>query len=281
MSAIGLDDEVSFFAEEVDEVGPNRLLSSELCPIDASSSEQVPERQLRRCRGATKGASTEGGSAEQARHAPCRRGAPCSCRSRSVVLTFFSGDKNRSRMSRVLRSMSLGRAPDHEDLFRSTRVACEARLSETSIFRLLAQGSHELFADEVFADLFTDVGRRSIPPRIVAVVMVLQRLHGLSDREAVDAFAFDLRWKYAAGALDFDHPGFVHTVLINMRARLRGSGRPNRIFEAVLDVARQAGLVGRKRVLDSTALYDAVATQDTVTISVRPSARCCRSRTPS
>jgi hypothetical protein len=30
----------------------------------------------------------------------------------------------------------------------------------------------------------------------VAVVMVLQ---GLSDREAVDAFAFDLRWKYAAG----------------------------------------------------------------------------------
>lgn len=111
--------------------------------------------------------------------------------------------------------------------------------------------------------------------------MVLQRLHGLSDREAVDAFAFDLRWKYAAGALDFDHPGFVHTVLVNMRARLRSSGRPNRIFEAVLDVARQAGLVGRKRVLDSTALYDAVATQDTVTISVRPSARCCRSRTPS
>ena len=91
--------------------------------------------------------------------------------------------------------------------------------------------------------------------------MVLQRLEGLSDREAVERFAFDLRWKYAAGGLDFDYPGFVHTVLVDMRARLRNSERPNRIFEAVLGIAKQAGLVGRNRVLDSTALYDAVATQ--------------------
>jgi len=162
--------------------------------------------------------------------------------------------------------VSLGRAPEQEDLLRSTRAACEARLSESSIFRLLARECHRLFPDEEFADLFATVGRSSIPPRIVAVVMVLQRVHGMSDREAVDAFAFDLRWKYAAGALDFDHPGFVHTVLVDMRARLRNSERPNRIFEAVLEVAKEAGLVGRKRVLDSTALYDAVATQDTVTL---------------
>jgi hypothetical protein len=75
-----------------------------------------------------------------------------------------------------------------------------------------------------------------------------------------------LRWKYAAGGLDFDYPGFVHTVLVHMRARLRRSDRPNRIFETSLEVARSAGLVGRKRVLDSTPLYDAVATQDTVTL---------------
>lgn len=162
--------------------------------------------------------------------------------------------------------MGLGRSPKQEDLYRSTRAACEARLPETSIFRLLARDCHRLFPDEAFADVFAQIGRDSVPPRVVAVVMVLQRVHGLSDREAVDAFSFDLRWKYAAGALDFDHPGFVHTVLVDMRARLRRSERPNRIFEAVLEVAKQAGLVGRKRVLDSTALYDAVATQDTVTM---------------
>src|SRR5664280_1093719 len=118
----------------------------------------------------------------------------------------------------------------------------------------------------MFADLFTDAGRRSVPPMIVAVVMVLQRIEGLSDREAVDRFAFDARWKYAAGGLDFDYPGFVHTVLVDMRARLAASQRPDRIFEVTLEAAKAAGLVGRKRVLDSTALYDAVATMDTVTL---------------
>ena len=34
----------------------------------------------------------------------------------------------------------------------------------------------------------------------------------------------------------------------------------------MLDVARQAGLVGRRRVLDSTPIYDAVATMDTITL---------------
>jgi hypothetical protein len=118
----------------------------------------------------------------------------------------------------------------------------------------------------MFADLFADSGRNCVPPMIVAVVMVLQRFEGCSDREAVDRFAFDARWKYAAGGLSFDYPSFVHTVLVDMRARLRVSERPDRIFEAVLETAKAAGLVGRRRVLDSTALYDAVATMDTVTL---------------
>jgi hypothetical protein len=82
----------------------------------------------------------------------------------------------------------------------------------------------------------------------------------------VDRFAFDARWKYAAGGLDFGYPGFVHTVLVDMRARLARSARPGRIFEVTVEAARAAGLVGRRRVLDSTPLYDAVATMDTVTL---------------
>ncbi|PSL53283.1 hypothetical protein B0I31_10973 [Saccharothrix carnea] len=35
-------------------------------------------------------------------------------------------------------------------------------------------------------------------------------------------------------------------MLVNMRARLARSDRPDRIFEVVLEVARRAGLVGRK-----------------------------------
>jgi hypothetical protein len=39
-------------------------------------------------------------------------------------------------------------------------------------------------------DLFAAIGRRSVPASVVATVMVLQRLDGLSDREAVDRFTF-------------------------------------------------------------------------------------------
>ena len=99
--------------------------------------------------------------------------------------------------------------------------------------------------------------------------MVLQRLEGLSDREAVDRYAFDVRWRYAAGVGGYARGGwarFAHTVLVDMRERLRRSARPNRIFEVGLAAAAAAGLVGRRRVLDSTPLYDAVATMDTVTL---------------
>src|SRR5271167_1158686 len=153
--------------------------------------------------------------------------------------------------------MTLGRAPEQADLMRSTVSFCDSKLSPTSIYGLLFRECHNLFPDDAFADLYEDIGRRSIPPRIVAVVMVLQRLEGLSDREAVDRFAFDLRWKYACGGLDFDYPAFVHTVLVDMRARLARSEQPNRIFAVTLAVAGQAGLVGRRRVLDSTPIYDA------------------------
>ncbi len=81
----------------------------------------------------------------------------------------------------------------------------------------------------------------------------------------MESLTFDLRWKYAAGVEGFQE-GFVHTVLVNMRARLRDSADPHRIFRVSKEVAGKAGLIGLKRVLDSTPLYDAVATQDTVTL---------------
>ncbi len=149
--------------------------------------------------------------------------------------------------------------------FKSTAYVAE-RLPGNSIWTLLARHGERLFPDEMFADLFSARGRRSVPPRVVATIMVLQRLHGMSDREAVAAFEWDARWKFACGGLDYDAPGFVHTVLVSMRARLARSERPRRIFEATLVVAREAKLLSAQRVLDSTPLYDAVATQDTVTL---------------
>jgi len=167
------------------------------------------------------------------------------------------------------RRMTLGLAERQGDLLDDVTRFCDETLAESSVYALLHRERDALFPDEFFADLFADRGRRSVPPSVVATVMVLQRLEGLSDREAVERYTFDARWRYAAGVGGYDAGGwgrFAHTVLVDMRERLRRSDGPDRIFEVGLEAAKAAGLVGRRRVLDSTPLYDAVATMDTVTL---------------
>jgi hypothetical protein len=136
-----------------------------------------------------------------------------------------------------------------------------------SVEAFLADHRHELFPDELFADLFpSHRGRPSIPADVVATVMVLQALEGLSDREAARALLDRISWKVAAG-LALDDAGFDYSVLTYWRTRLRRSDRPERIFDAVREVIDATGVLrGRtRRALDSTPLDDAVATQDTVT----------------
>jgi IS5 family transposase len=144
---------------------------------------------------------------------------------------------------------------------------CRQLVPEGSVEAFLADHRRDLFPDEMFADLFpSDRGRPSIPADVVATVMVLQALEGLSDRDAARALRDRISWK-VAGGLALDDPGFDYSVLTYWRARLRRSEYPERIFDAVRDVVAATGvLAGRtRRALDSTLLDDAVATQDTVT----------------
>jgi DDE family transposase/transposase-like protein DUF772 len=136
-----------------------------------------------------------------------------------------------------------------------------------SVYAFLAEHRRELFPDALFADLFpSHLGRPSEPAEVVAAVLLLQALEGRTDREAVEALTFDLRWKAACG-WPIGRPGFHPTVLTYWRRRLAHSDRPNRIFEVVREVVAATGALSGKtrRVLDATVLEDAVATQDTVT----------------
>src|SRR3954449_9869681 len=136
-----------------------------------------------------------------------------------------------------------------------------------SVYAFLAEHRRELFPDALFADLFPSPrGRPSEPADVVAAVLVLQALEGRSDREAVEALTFDLRWKAACG-WPIGSAGFHPTVLPYWRPGLAASTRPDRIFDAVREVVRATGVLSGKtrRALDSTVLDDAVATQDTVT----------------
>src|SRR5438270_9095654 len=136
-----------------------------------------------------------------------------------------------------------------------------------SVYAFLAEHRRELFPDALFADLFpSPLGRPSVPADVVASVLVLQALEGRSDRDAIEALSFDLRWKAAVG-WPVAAAGFHPTVLTLWRRRLARSDRPQRIFDAVREVVAATGALSGKtrRALDATILEDAVATQDTVT----------------
>jgi IS5 family transposase len=144
---------------------------------------------------------------------------------------------------------------------------CRQLVPKGSVEAFLADHRHQLFPDEMFADLFpSGRGRPSIPADVIATVMVLQALEGLSDREAARAVRDRISWKVACG-LALDDDGFDYSVLTYWRTRLRHSERPERIFDAVREVIDATGVLAgrRRRALDSTVLDDAVATQDTVT----------------
>lgn len=143
---------------------------------------------------------------------------------------------------------------------------CGHLVAEGSVHAFLARHRKELFPDELFEDLFpSGRGRPSVPADVVASVMVLQALEGLSDRDAVRRLRTDISWKVACG-LSLSDEGFHPTVLTLWRNRLRASERPQRIFDAVREVIEATGVLkGRdRRAIDATVLDDAVATQDAV-----------------
>jgi len=115
-----------------------------------------------------------------------------------------------------------------------------------SVFAFLAGHRRELFRDVVRRPVRPGRGRPSVPADVVATVIVLQSLHGLSDREAAEAVTFDLRWKAAAG-LAVEAASFHPTTLTDWRRRLAASEKPNRIFEVVRRVVAETGCCRARR----------------------------------
>jgi transposase len=145
---------------------------------------------------------------------------------------------------------------------------CAGLLAEDSIYLLLAEHGDRIVRDQDFAECYSErQGRLSIPPSVLAKVLLLAYRDGLSDERAMEAVRFDLRWKVALG-LPVDHPGFHPTSLVRFRARLLLHGKERLVFERSLELATELGLLsGRpEQILDSTPMLGAAAVQDTVTL---------------
>jgi transposase len=145
---------------------------------------------------------------------------------------------------------------------------CGNVVRRDSFFGLLAEHGERVVRDGDFADCYAEGrGRPSIPPSTLAKILLLAYRCGVSDRQAMEAVRFDLRWKVALG-LPLDHPGFDPTSLVRFRARLLLHGKERVVFERSLELASELGLIRGQveQILDSTPMLGAAAVQDTVTL---------------
>lgn len=139
-------------------------------------------------------------------------------------------------------------------------------LPEGSFFALLAEHGQRIVCDEDFADCYSQrMGRPSIPPSLLAKILLLEYRCGLSDEAAMESLAWDLRWKAALG-LAVDHRGFHPTTLTKFRARLLLHGKERLALENTLRLAEELGMLDApaEQIVDSTPMLGAAATQDTV-----------------
>jgi hypothetical protein len=139
-------------------------------------------------------------------------------------------------------------------------------LPEGSFFALLAEHGDRIVRDSDFVDCYSQkMGRLSIPPSQLAKVMLLQHRTGVSDEQAMECVAWDLRWKVALG-LAVDHQGWHPTSLTKFRARLLLHKKDGLALENTLGLAGELGMLDGtvEQIIDSTPMLGAAATQDTV-----------------
>lgn len=120
-----------------------------------------------------------------------------------------------------------------------------------------------LFPDELFGDLFSLSGQSAESPGRLTLVLVLQQMERLSDRDAADAVRGHIEWKYLLG-LPLHDAGFDYSRLSAFRARLLAGGAEERAFDWLLTVCRERGLLkarGRQRT-DATRVLSAARDLD-------------------
>src|ERR671923_1190394 len=114
----------------------------------------------------------------------------------------------------TLRPQSLPPVPD------ATVAAVQAAFPKGNLYVDLRAEFGTLYNDQLFADLYPPEGRPvEVPPGRLALVMVMQYIEGLTDRQAADAVRRCMDWKYAL-SLELTDPGFAFTLLHDFRQRL-------------------------------------------------------------
>jgi transposase len=136
----------------------------------------------------------------------------------------------------TLRPQSLPPVPE------ATVAAVQAAFPKGNLYVELRAEFGPLYDDQRFADLYPPSGRPvEVAPWRLALVIVMQYIEGLTDRQAADAVRRCMDWKYAL-SLELTDPGFDFTLLHDFRCRLLAHEAGQRFLESLPRGLQRAGV---------------------------------------
>jgi transposase len=143
-----------------------------------------------------------------------------------------------------------------EDTARAARTA----FPKGNVYMTMRDELGLRYEDTEFAALFTaSQGRPAESPGRLALVTIMQFAENLTDRQAAEAVAARIDWKYAL-ELALGDPGFDHSILADFRERVIAGGAEQQLLDDMLAIFKDRKLLkarGRQRT-DSTHVLAAI-----------------------
>jgi len=146
------------------------------------------------------------------------------------------------------------------------------------LFAFLRDHRGELFDDGFQAELAamyrdTGAGAEPVVPALMAMALLLQCYHGVSDHEAVELTVVDLRWQMVLDRLGCDEPAFAQSTLVAFRDRLIRNDMDRRLLERTVELARRTKAFDWRKLpkdlrvaIDSSPLEGAGRVEDTINL---------------
>lgn len=150
---------------------------------------------------------------------------------------------------------------DQQGSFYDVEYLCEGLIPPESHYRKFREVVWPLLKDDDFTSMYCqDNGRPPIPPRLLAMALLLQFHRDLSDREMERACMYDLEVKYALG-LRLDERPFDHSSLGDFRQRLLTHGKEKLLFDRILARLVEEKLIEKEEIqrIDATHIIADVA----------------------
>ncbi len=126
----------------------------------------------------------------------------------------------------------------------TSRVA-QAAFPKGNPYMRMRDAFGPIYANPDFAALFSSTGHPAQAPAQLALITIMQFAEGLADQQAADAVRSRIDWKYAL-ALELTDPGFHASVLCEFRKRLITGNAELLLFETMLTLFREQGLIKAK-----------------------------------